>query len=179
MLKAYKQQHSKRMAEHLEEGEGDYVKDGSVDLKGNPVLRSKSGGWKACSFVVGTCSSNHLLLVSFLFSTYAFIGYQYNAFVVAVYEMFERMAFYGISSNLVIYLTNRLHQGTVDASNNVTTWVGAVFLMPILGAYIADAHLGRYWTFVIASAIYVLVTTPIFSISCKYDLDHSSWLKCS
>jgi len=41
------------MAESLEEGEEQYAKDGSVDLRGNPVLRSKRGGWKACSFVVG------------------------------------------------------------------------------------------------------------------------------
>lgn len=76
---------------------------------------------------------------------------------VAVYEVFERMAFYGIASNLVLYLTNKLHQGTVDAANNVTNWAGTVFLMPILGAYVADAYLGRYWTFVIGSAIYLLV----------------------
>ncbi|KAK6914133.1 hypothetical protein RJ641_021454 [Dillenia turbinata] len=29
-------------------------------------------------------------------------------------------------------------------------------MTPILGAYVADAHLGRYWTFVIASIIYLL-----------------------
>ncbi|XP_042395564.1 protein NRT1/ PTR FAMILY 5.2-like isoform X1 [Zingiber officinale] len=102
----------------------EYTKDGTVDLKGNPVLRSKRGGWTACSFVV-------------------------------VYEVFERMAYYGISSNLILYLTNKLHQGTVTASNNVTNWVGAVWLTPILGAYVADAHLGRYWTFIIASVIYL------------------------
>ncbi|KAG0486247.1 hypothetical protein HPP92_008342 [Vanilla planifolia] len=103
----------------------DYTKDGSVDLRGNPVLRSKSGGWKACSFIV-------------------------------VYELFERMAYYGIASNLVLYLTNELHQGTVTASNNVTNWSGAVWIMPILGAYVADAYLGRYWTFIIGSVIYLL-----------------------
>ncbi|XWS36473.1 hypothetical protein CRYUN_Cryun20dG0088500 [Craigia yunnanensis] len=54
----------------------DYTEDGSVDLKGRPVLRSNTGRWKACYFIVG--------------------------------------------------------------------------------AYIADAHLGRYWTFVIASAIYLM-----------------------
>ncbi|KAF6156233.1 hypothetical protein GIB67_030236 [Kingdonia uniflora] len=102
-----------------------FTQDGTVDLKGNPVLRSKRGGWKACSFVV-------------------------------VYEVFERMAYYGISSNLVIYLTNKLHQGTVKSSNNVTNWVGTIWLTPILGAYIADAHLGRYWTFIIASGIYLM-----------------------
>ena len=32
----------------------DYTQDGTVDLKGNPVRRSKRGGWRACSFVVGT-----------------------------------------------------------------------------------------------------------------------------
>ncbi|MCL7038995.1 hypothetical protein MKW94_007865, partial [Papaver nudicaule] len=65
------------------------------------------------------------------------------------------MAYYGISSNLVIYLTTKLHQGTVTSSNNVTNWVGTIWMTPVLGAYIADAHLGRYWTFVIASFIYL------------------------
>ncbi|XP_057959431.1 protein NRT1/ PTR FAMILY 5.2-like [Malania oleifera] len=103
---------------------GGYTQDGTVDLKGNPVLRSKRGGWTACSFVV-------------------------------VYEIFERMAYYGISSNLILYLTNKFHEGTVTASNNVTNWVGTIWLTPILGAYVADAHLGRYWTFLLASAIYL------------------------
>jgi len=84
--------------------------------------------------------------------------------LIAVYEVFETMAYHGISSNLVVYLTNRLHQGTVEAANNVTNWVGTMFLMPILGAYVADAHLGRYWTFVAGSAIYLLVTS-LFDVS--------------
>lgn len=32
----------------------EYAQDGSVDLRGNPVLRSQRGGWTACSFIVGT-----------------------------------------------------------------------------------------------------------------------------
>nr|CAD1844089.1 unnamed protein product [Ananas comosus var. bracteatus] len=100
------------------------TKDGSVDLKGRPFIRSKGGRWTACSFIVG-------------------------------YEVFERMAYYGIATNLVLYLTDKLHEGTVSSSNNVTNWVGTVWMTPILGAYIADAYLGRYWTFVIGSAIYL------------------------
>uniref|UniRef100_A0A5B6ZQB4 Peptide transporter PTR3-A-like n=1 Tax=Davidia involucrata TaxID=16924 RepID=A0A5B6ZQB4_DAVIN len=65
------------------------------------------------------------------------------------------MAYCGISSNLILYLTTKLHQGTVTASNNVTNWIGAIWISPILGAYVADAHLGRYWTFLIACAIYL------------------------
>ncbi|PON33133.1 Proton-dependent oligopeptide transporter [Parasponia andersonii] len=108
-----------------EEALDEYTQDGTVDLKGNPILRSKRGGWRACSFVV-------------------------------VYEVFERMAYYGIQSNLIIYLTKKLHQGTVTSSNNVTNWVGAIWLTPVLGAYVADAHLGRYWTFIVSSAIYLM-----------------------
>lgn len=36
-----------------EEGLDDFTQDGTVDLRGNPVRRSKRGGWTACSFVVG------------------------------------------------------------------------------------------------------------------------------
>ncbi|KAJ1416629.1 Proton-dependent oligopeptide transporter family [Sesbania bispinosa] len=106
-------------------GKEDYTQDGTVDLKGRPVLRSKTGRWRACSFIVG-------------------------------YEVFERMAYHGIASNLVVYLTKKLHEGTVTSSNNVSNWAGSVWMMPLLGAYIADAYLGRYWTFVTASCIYLL-----------------------
>ncbi|XP_059447401.1 protein NRT1/ PTR FAMILY 5.2-like [Corylus avellana] len=81
-------------------------------------------------------------------------GWTACSFIV-VYEIFERMAYYGISSNLVVYLTKKLHQGTVTSANNVTNWLGTIWVTPILGAYVADAHLGRYWTFVIASIIYI------------------------
>lgn len=99
--------------------------DGSVDLRGRPVLRAKTGGLKACSFIVG-------------------------------YEFCERLAFGGIWANLVIYLTKNLHEGTVSASRNVTIWTGTMWSMPILGAYIADTHWGRYWTFLVFSFIYIL-----------------------
>lgn len=97
--------------------------------------------------------SNIPFFLTFFLTNVSFIFY----FLGAVYEVFERMAYYGIQSNLVIYLTKKLHQGTVASSNNVTNWVGTIWLTPILGAYIADAHLGRYWTFICASIIYLLV----------------------
>ncbi|KAF7022310.1 hypothetical protein CFC21_035105 [Triticum aestivum] len=82
-------------------------------------------------------------------------GWKACSFVL-VYEVFERMAHYGIASNLVLYLTRELHEGTVRSANNVTNWAGTSLITPVLGAYIADAHLGRYRTFMAASAIYLL-----------------------
>ncbi|KAF3555834.1 hypothetical protein F2Q69_00017755 [Brassica cretica] len=72
------------------------------------------------------------------------------------YEAFERMAFYGIASNLVNYLTTRLHEDTISSVRNVNNWSGAVWITPIAGAYIADSYIGRFWTFTASSLIYVL-----------------------
>ncbi|KAL7000698.1 hypothetical protein U1Q18_001851, partial [Sarracenia purpurea var. burkii] len=33
---------------------GPYTGDGSVDIKGQPVLRSNTGNWRACPFILGT-----------------------------------------------------------------------------------------------------------------------------
>jgi hypothetical protein len=44
----------------MENGDGEYAQDGSVDLRGNPVLRSKRGGWTACTFIVGTPRKIHV-----------------------------------------------------------------------------------------------------------------------
>ncbi|KAL8214008.1 hypothetical protein R6Q57_003457 [Mikania cordata] len=71
------------------------------------------------------------------------------------YEMCERMAYYGIATNLVLYLSREMKEGTVESSNSVTNWIGTVWITPILGAYIADTYLGQYWTFMIASIIYL------------------------
>lgn len=69
------------------------------------------------------------------------------------------MAFYGVASNLVVYLTTQLREDTVASVRNVNNWTGAVWMTPIAGAYIADAFLGRFWTFTISSLIYLSVST--------------------
>ncbi|CAJ2644171.1 unnamed protein product [Trifolium pratense] len=89
------------------------------------------------------------------------------AFLVG-YEAFERMAFYGVASNLVNYLTTQLHEDTVSSVRNVNNWSGSVWITPILGAYIADSHLGRFWTFTLSSLIYVLgMTLLTIAVSLK------------
>ncbi|MCO5589343.1 hypothetical protein L7F22_043310 [Adiantum nelumboides] len=72
------------------------------------------------------------------------------------YEIVERLAYYGISANLVLYIKNVLHEGTASASESVNNWGGAATVLPIFGALIADAYLGRYRTIAYLSAFYVL-----------------------
>lgn len=74
-------------------------------------------------------------------------------------ECCERLAYYGMSTNLVNFLQIRLNQGNVTASNNVTNWSGTCYITPLIGAFLADAYLGRYWTIAGFSIIYVFGMT--------------------
>ncbi|KAI4313594.1 hypothetical protein L6164_026558 [Bauhinia variegata] len=61
-----------------------------------------------------------------------------------------------ISSNLVTYLKEKLHEGTVSAARNVTTFQGTCYLTPLIGAFLADAYWGRYWTIAAFCTIYFI-----------------------
>ncbi|KAF5750051.1 Peptide transporter 2 isoform 1 [Tripterygium wilfordii] len=71
-------------------------------------------------------------------------------------ECCERLAYYGIATNLVSYLTKKLNEGNVSAARNVTTWQGTCYLTPLIGAVLADAYWGRYWTIAAFSTIYLM-----------------------
>ncbi|XP_043695866.1 protein NRT1/ PTR FAMILY 8.3-like [Telopea speciosissima] len=115
----------------LEEGllenqnRGLYTGDGSVDINGNRILKTNTGNWKACPFILGT-------------------------------ECCERLAYYGIAKNLVTYLTHKLHEGNVSAARNVNTWQGTCYITPLIGAFLADAYWGKYWTVAVFSTIYFI-----------------------
>ncbi|XP_019167897.1 PREDICTED: protein NRT1/ PTR FAMILY 8.2-like [Ipomoea nil] len=74
-------------------------------------------------------------------------------------ECSERLAYYGMSSNLMIYFQTRLNQSTISASKNLSNWSGTCYIMPLVGAFLADAYLGRYWTIATFSIIYVIGMT--------------------
>ncbi|KAJ0817215.1 putative proton-dependent oligopeptide transporter family, MFS transporter superfamily [Helianthus annuus] len=76
--------------------------------------------------------------------------------------MAEKFAYSGVSSNLITYLTGPLGQSTAKAAEIVNAWSGTALLLPLVGAFIADAFLGRYLTIIIASLLYVLVCKSFY-----------------
>ncbi|XP_057772446.1 protein NRT1/ PTR FAMILY 8.1-like [Salvia miltiorrhiza] len=74
-------------------------------------------------------------------------------------ECCERLAYYGMSSNLFLYFTNQLNQHNAVASKNLSNWSGTCYVMPLIGAFLADSYLGRYWTIATFSIIYVIGMT--------------------
>ncbi|GMY19716.1 protein NRT1/ PTR FAMILY 5.4-like isoform X2 [Fagus crenata] len=59
----------------------------------------------------------------------------------AVVEVAERFAFYSMVGNLIIYLTDELHEPIPMAAKNFYTWSGASYIFPLFGAFIADSFL--------------------------------------
>lgn len=72
-------------------------------------------------------------------------------------EVAERLAFFAIQVNMVSFLVSQMHESLPDAAAHVTAWIGAAFIFTLLGAFLADAYLGRFRTIIIFSLIYALV----------------------
>ncbi|XP_074570504.1 protein NRT1/ PTR FAMILY 5.6-like [Curcuma longa] len=78
-----------------------------------------------------------------------------SLFIIAI-EFAERLSYFGLATNLIIYLTQVLHQDLKTAVRNVNYWSGVTAVIPLLGGFIADAYSGRYATVVVSSLIYIV-----------------------
>uniref|UniRef100_M8C3J4 Peptide transporter PTR5 n=1 Tax=Aegilops tauschii TaxID=37682 RepID=M8C3J4_AEGTA len=101
-----------------------YTQDGTIDIKGNPALKSNTGNWRACPYILAN-------------------------------ECCERLAYYGMSTNLVNFMKDRMGMANAAAANNVTNWGGTCYITPLIGAFLADAYLGRFWTIASFMIIYI------------------------
>lgn len=71
-------------------------------------------------------------------------------------EFAERCSYYGMRAILPLYLTTRLMMPDSQASEWYYTFKMACYFLPLLGGFLADRYLGKYWTIVGFSVPYVI-----------------------
>jgi POT family proton-dependent oligopeptide transporter len=71
-------------------------------------------------------------------------------------EFAERCSYYGMRAILYLYLTAGLLYSNTDASPIYFAFKMGCYFLPLVGGYIADRWLGRYWTIVGFAAPYVV-----------------------
>ncbi|KAL6905406.1 hypothetical protein ACP4OV_003007 [Aristida adscensionis] len=76
--------------------------------------------------------------------------------IVLLFELLESIAFSGVALNLVVYLGTVLHGTIAFNAAHVDTWNGTTFIVPVIGAFLADSYWGKYRTILASIAFYLL-----------------------
>lgn len=71
-------------------------------------------------------------------------------------EFAERFSFYGMRAILPLYLSDQLGFGEEKGGLYYSLFLGMCYALPLLGGWVADNFLGKYWTIVGFSLPYVL-----------------------
>ena len=76
-------------------------------------------------------------------------------------ETFEKLAAMSLIANLVVYLNTKYNMDTTASAEVFNIWNGFANFLPLLGAYLADAFVGKFHMLIIGSASSFLVKTDI------------------
>jgi solute carrier family 15 (oligopeptide transporter), member 1 len=71
-------------------------------------------------------------------------------------EFAERCSYYGMRAILAKYMIEKLGVAEGDAGTFISLFIAACYFFPLIGGYIADNFLGKYWTIVLFSVPYVV-----------------------
>ncbi|KAJ8751240.1 hypothetical protein K2173_016421 [Erythroxylum novogranatense] len=96
-------------------------------------------------------------------------GFKTMPFIIAN-EAFEKVASYGLMPNMILYLTREYGLGAAEAANALFFWSAGINFTPILGAFVADSYVGRYWMIGFGSiasllGVFILWLTAVIPIA--------------
>jgi peptide/histidine transporter 3/4 len=76
--------------------------------------------------------------------------------LILVNQVLAIFALYGVWVNLVLFLTRVLRESNAPAANDVSKWIGTLYLFSLVGAFLSDSYWGRYKTSVVFQVIFLV-----------------------
>lgn len=68
------------------------------------------------------------------------------------------MAIAAVGNNLITYVFNEMHFPLPKSANIVTNFIGAVFLLSLLGGFLSDSYLGSFRTMLLFGLVELSVS---------------------
>ncbi|KAL5208599.1 hypothetical protein ABZP36_033034 [Zizania latifolia] len=128
--------------------------DDSVDWRGRPCRPDHHGGMRAAAFALGNVLISYVrgggAIDRELASMTAMVV---RAVCAAGTVALEMTAVAAVGNNLITYVFGDMHFPLAEAANVVTNFVGAVFLLALLGGFLADSYLGCFPTILLFSLV--------------------------
>lgn len=72
-------------------------------------------------------------------------------------ETFEKLAVMSLIANLVVYLNTRYNMDNATSAYVFNIWSGLINFLPLAGAFVSDAYLGRFGTLLFGTTALLLV----------------------
>ncbi|KAI9893342.1 MAG: peptide transporter ptr2 [Vezdaea aestivalis] len=109
----------------------------------------------------------------------------WSMFLVAIVELCERFASYGVSGPFQNYIQNSKNDpklpgaiglGQTGATGLVNFFQFFCYITPLLGGFIADQYLGRYYTILYGAVVYVIGLLILFATALPTAIDNNASL---
>ncbi|XP_010519892.1 PREDICTED: protein NRT1/ PTR FAMILY 1.3 [Tarenaya hassleriana] len=71
-------------------------------------------------------------------------------------QALEKVAYYGVIPNMIVYMTREYGMGAAEAANALFLWSAATNFFPLLGAFLSDCYSGRFLVVGLGSSISLL-----------------------
>ena len=84
------------------------------------------------------------------------LGIPWVSFVIIAVEFCERFVFYGMMTQLLLYLEADWGMSDSVAASHVLLFVSTAYFTPLLGGYLADSFFGKHTVIVLFSIVYTL-----------------------
>ncbi|XP_020621718.1 solute carrier family 15 member 4-like [Orbicella faveolata] len=92
---------------------------------------------------------------------------------ILVTELCERLTFYGVTANLLLFSSNELNLHPPWPSVVSYLFTGTCYLVPLLAGWLADTYTGRFNMIYGSSLLYVVGTLLLAAVSMGNDMIHT------